>query len=209
MKRSRSCAEVDIESGHAALGPCTMTVVGGNLSGMRVGLVATGLFASAFSPVLVALVLVSTPFDTWWADATLVMACAVPAVLVSLALRSAKRVQTTRLRFARVRRTDRDVLTFMASFVLPIATAFFAVDAAKWAATGVLLGLLMVIYIRGQMFHLNPVLAAFGYRSFEVENVDGVIVTVLSRRRSLPPGGTVLAVRFSEEMYIDFERDGS
>lgn len=174
---------------------------------MRAGLVATGLFASAFSPVLVALSLVTTPFDVWWADAGLVALCAAPVAFVPLALRSAKRVQSTRLRFARVRRTDRDILTFMASFVLPIAAAFFAVDAAKWAATGVLLLLLMVVYIRGQMFHLNPVLAAFGYRSFEVENADGVVVGVLSRRRSLPPGGTLLAVRFSDELYVDFETE--
>lgn len=184
-----------------------MTAVESNLGPMRVGVVATGLFASAFSPVLVALALVTTPFAVWWADAALVTLCAAPALLVPLALRSARRVQATRLRFARVRRTDRDVLAFMASFVLPIASAFFAVDAAKWAATGVLLALLMVVYIRGQMFHLNPVLTALGYRSFEVESVDGVVVSVLSRRKSLPPGGTLLAVRFSDELYVDFERE--
>lgn len=184
-----------------------MTAVDGSLGPMRRALVATALFASAFSPVLVALALVSTPFDLWWADIGLVVACALPAAVVPLVLRSARRVQSTRVRFSRVRRTDRDVLAFMVSFVLPIASAFFAVDAGRWAATGVLLGLLMIIYIRGQLFHLNPVLAAIGYRSFEVENVDGVVVSVLSRRRSLPPDGTVLAVRFSDELYIDFERE--
>ena len=36
---------------------------------------------------------------------------------------------------------------------------------------------------------------------------DGVVVGVLSRRRSLPPGGTLLAVRFSDELYVDFETE--
>ena len=184
-----------------------MTVVGGSLGHMRTSVVAIGLFASAFSPVLVALALVTTPFDAVWANVLLVIVCASPAALVWVSLAAARRIQESRLRFARVRRTDRDVLAFMSSFVLPIATAFFAVDAAKWAATGVLLALLMVVYVRGQMFHLNPVLTLIGFRSFEVENSDGVVVAVLSRRRSLPPGGTLTAVRFSDELYVDFERE--
>ncbi len=191
-----------------------MTVGGGSLGDMRTGAmrsgdarsgaVAAGLFASAFSPVLVALALVTTPFASVWANSALIIACAAPASLVGISLRSARRIQETQLRFARVRRVDRDVLTFMSSFLLPIATAFFAVDVAKWAATGVLLALLMIVYVRGQMFHLNPVLAMIGFRVFEVESSDWVLVTVLSRRRSLPPGGTLSAVRFSDELFVDF-----
>lgn len=164
-----------------------------------------GLFASAFSPVLVALALVTTPFDSVLPDLLLVIACAAPALVVGVTLRAARRLQDNRVRYVKVSRVDRDVLAFMASFVLPIATAFFAVDAARWAATGVLLALLIVVYVRGQLYHLNPVLSVLGFRLYEVESDAGTVVTVLSRRRSLPEG-SVLARRFSDELYIDLGR---
>ena len=165
-----------------------------------------GLFASAFSPVLVALALVTWPFASTAFNILLLVLCALPAAMVGLTLRAAARLQDNRVRYAKLRRTDRDVLTFMASYVLPIATAFFAADAARWAATGILLLLLIVIYVRGQLFQLNPVLAVLGYRLFELESDEGAFVTVLSRRRSLPQH-SLLAKRFSDELYIDFERD--
>ncbi|MEY2849443.1 MAG: hypothetical protein RI885_2110 [Actinomycetota bacterium] len=168
-------------------------------------MVGIGLFASAFSPVLVAIALVTQPFETIAADVALVVVCAAPALLVGVTLRSARRLQDSRVRFLKVRRVDRDVLTFLASFVLPISAAFLAEDAAKWAATGVLLVLLLTVYLRAQLFQLNPVLTLLGFRAFEVESERGIVTIVLSRRRSLPEG-SVLARRFSDELYIDFER---
>ena len=172
---------------------------------MRTTWVGIGLFASAFSPVLAALALVTSLFDSLAANVALALLFALPAALVGVTLSAAARLQDTRVRFSRVRRVDRDVLTFMASFILPIATAFFAVDLEKWAATAILLLLLAVVYVRAQLFHLNPVLTMIGFRLFEVENADGVVVTVLSRRRSLPPDGTLLAKRFTAELYIDLD----
>ncbi|WP_165068556.1 hypothetical protein [Marisediminicola senii] len=172
---------------------------------MRESLVGVGLFASAFSPVLVALALVSSPFASPVATTALVVACALPALLVGLVLRGAGRLQLSRIRYAKVRHTDRDVLTFMSSFVLPIAAAFFADDPQAWAATGVLLLLLVVVYVRGRLYHLNPILTVLGFRIFEVESESGLVVTVLSRRRGLP-AETMTATRFSDELYLDLER---
>jgi hypothetical protein len=170
---------------------------------MRITAIGLALFASAFSPALVALALVLSPFDSVGADVALVVVCAVPAFLVPVALSGARRLQDDRVRFSRVRRTDRDVLTFMSAFVLPIATAFFAVDVAKWEATSLLLLLLVVVYVRAQLFQLNPVLTVMGFRIYEVEDDRGVVVTVLSRRRRLPADGTLLAKRFTDELYLD------
>ena len=173
---------------------------------MRTTWVGVGLFASAFSPVLVVLALVTTPFELPAANVAFAIVCALPALLIGVTLAGAARLQDNRVRFTKIRRTDRDVLSFMASFVLPIATAFFALDAARWAATGLLLLLLVVVYVRAQLFQLNPVLAVLGFRIYELESEEGRIVTVLSRRRSLPLG-SVLAKRFTDELYIDFTKD--
>lgn len=73
--------------------------VTGSVLGMRTTLVGMGLFASAFSPVLVAIALVLHPFESGWADAALVLLCAAPALLVGVTLRSARLLQDTRLVF--------------------------------------------------------------------------------------------------------------
>lgn len=172
---------------------------------MRTTGIGIGLFLSAFSPVLVALALVTTPFVDPIPNVLLVLVCALPAAVVGVTLNAARRLQDDRVRYDKVKRVDRDVLAFMASFVLPIATAFFAVDPARWAATGILLALLVVIYVRAQLYQLNPILAVLGYRLFEVETDRGITITILSRRRSLPEG-SLLAKRFTDELYIDFGR---
>lgn len=172
---------------------------------MRTTGIGIGLFASAFSPVLVAIALVSAPFASAAANIALIAVCAAPAALVGLTLRSARRLQDTRVTYLKVRRADRDVLAFVSSFVLPITAAFLATSVAAWAATGVLLLLLVVVYLRAQLYQLNPILTLLGFRVFEVESDTGIITVVLSRRQSLPER-SVLARRFSTELYIDFEK---
>ncbi len=174
---------------------------------MRTTWVGIGLFASAFSPVVVALALVASPFDSVVANIALAAAGLLPAALLGVTLSAASRLQDDRVRFSRVRRIDKDVLAFMASFVLPIATAFFAADVERWAATAALLLVLAIVYVRAQLFHLNPMLSMMGFRVFEVENPLGVVVTILSRRRSLPPDGVLSAKRFTAELYLDLARD--
>lgn len=42
-----------------------------------------------------------------------------------------------------------------------------------------------MIYVRGQMFHLNPTLAVAGYRLYEVTETNETVTMLLTRRTYL------------------------
>ncbi len=55
----------------------------------------------------------------------------------------------------------------------------------------VLLAVLVLVYLRAGLYWLNPLFAIAGYRIYQVvEERSGITWTVLTRRRTLPTGGT-------------------
>ena len=154
--------------------------------------VGAGLLASAFSPLLVALVLVLRPFDALWQNIVLAVVLALPAVLPVVVLAAARRLPDERIQVRTSTPRDVDVLAFMGSYLVPIAVALFTPDPQRLVAMVVLLALLVAVYVGAELYWLNPLLAVAGYRIHQVVDDDsGATVTVLTRRRSVPAGGRV------------------
>lgn len=152
-------------------------------------LVGLGLLASAFSPLLVALVLVVQPLPgTLW-NAGLAVLLALPALLFALVLRAAKGLATKRITAQSSTPRDIDTVAFVASYLAPIAIALFASDVPRLAGMLVLLGVLVLVYLRAGLYWLNPLFAIAGYRIYQVvEERSGITWMVLTRRRTLPAG---------------------
>jgi len=76
--------------------------------------------------------------------------------------------------------------TFLRAASLPVAIAAFGKDdAITLAGTAALVMLLAVIYVRGQMYHLNPTLAVAGYGLYEVTETNETVTMLLTRRTYL------------------------
>lgn len=149
-----------------------------------------GLLASAFAPVvaLVAIVLLPQLGILGWIVLGL---CAASVVLLAMALRSLKTVQNREIETKTVRRADESVLAFTTSYVIPVVVAAFAGDSlpALAASAGLIL-LLVFIYVRAGLYHLNPTLLAFfGYRLYEVTASNETVTMLLSRAKHLPQSG--------------------
>jgi hypothetical protein len=153
--------------------------------------VGLGLLASAFSPLLVALALVVQPLpDLWW-NVALAVVLALPALLFVLVLRAARGLATKRITAQSATPRDIDLVAFVASYLAPIAIALFASDLPRLVGMLVLLALLVLVYLRAGLYWLNPLFAIAGYRIYQVvEERSGITWTVLTRRRTLPTGGT-------------------
>lgn len=157
-----------------------------------------GLLASAFSPVLVALVLVVQPLpDLWW-NVGLALLLALPALLFALVLRAARGLATKRITAQSSTPRDIDLVSFVGSYLAPIAIALFASDVPRLVGMLVLLAVLVLVYLRAGLYWLNPLFAIAGFHLHQVvEDRSGITWMVVSRRRTLPAGspaeGQVLA----------------
>jgi len=151
--------------------------------------VGAGLLASAFSPVLVALVLVVQPLPGLWWNVALAVVLALPAVLFALVLGAARPFATKRITAQSSTPRDTDLVAFVGSYLAPIAIALFASDVPRLVGMLVLLAVLVLVYVRAGLYWLNPLFAIAGFHVFQVvEERSGITWMVLTRRRTLPAG---------------------
>lgn len=166
--------------------------------------VGVGLLASAFSPLLVALTLVVRPLPELWANLSLAVVFALPALLFVLVLRAARGLNPKRITAQSSTPRDIDLVAFVSSYLAPIAIALFATDIPRLVGMLVLLAVLIVVYVRVGMFWLNPLFAIAGYRLYQVvEQRSGITWAVLTRRRVLPAGGVAEGIRIADGVIIE------
>lgn len=153
-------------------------------------IVGTGLLVSAFAPLL-ALIAILKLSTLGWVSWAILAGCVLSLALLWLVLRSVARIQARPVESAEVRRADESVLAFTSSYVVPVVVALFSDDTASLVATIALVLLLVIIYVRAGLYHLNPTLAVIGFRLYEVTAINGAATMVLSRSRHLPQQGVV------------------
>lgn len=144
-----------------------------------------GLLASAFAP-LVALLALLRSRELGWLSWMIVGVCLLSVMLLGLVLRSLARIQQRPLAGESVRRADERVLGFTSSYVVPVAMALLGgSDLPTLVATGGLVAVLALIYVRAGLYHLNPTLALAGFRLYEVTAVNGSVTMLLTKRRHI------------------------
>jgi hypothetical protein len=169
--------------------------------------VGVGLLASAFAPlVLIVAVLRVRELGLWgW---ILIGLSIVAMLLLVTVLRTAARIQAHTAQTRAVRRADERVLGFTGSYLVPAVVVLFGgKDWVTAVATAVLVLLLAVIYVRGGLYHLNPVLALAGFRLYEVTEENGRVTMLLSRKNHLPQSGVVTYRRLGGDAAIQLRGD--
>jgi hypothetical protein len=134
------------------------------------------LFLSAYAPLL-ALFAILDSFHRVWAAWT----CGAIASASLLALRLfwvvASRVAEESFPVEAVARRDEDVVTFFVTYVVPFAVAPIDSDRVALALL-FFLGLVGLLYLRGGVFRVHPVLLACGWHLYEVDTGDPTFGTL-------------------------------
>jgi hypothetical protein len=135
--------------------------------------------------------------------------CAVAAALgfaMPMLLRfGAARLQPQPLHVDTAQIRDGDTLAYIATYLVPFA-AIAAPTARERIALGVFFAVLAVLYVRNELFYVNPMLALFGYRLFQGSSPTGASVVLLSHRRFLKSGTELSARRLSGYVYWEAKR---
>jgi hypothetical protein len=129
------------------------------------------------------------------------------AILLPTVMSVARRAAAYPLAIATASPRDSDVLAYVASYLVPFASVN-ADTGKERIALGIFVALVAVLYVRSELFYINPLLAAVGYRVFAVETPGGTPVVLLCRRRFIRPDSEVRAVRISDCVWMEKKGDG-
>jgi len=151
-------------------------------------------FLSSFSPLFGVFALLDS-----LGNGSVSLACAIIAILGALVpfamipiIKS--RISPTRLVVSSSQIRDGDTLAYVATYLVPFA-ALHATSGRERAALVVFLLIIATIYIRSELFYINPFLALLGYRLFQVTTPLGASVVLIARRRFLAGDTEVMARR--------------
>lgn len=159
------------------------------------------MFVSSYAPLFGVFALLESFGNGLPTD--LCIALAIVGALIPMAvLPAGSKLKPQPLHVATAQARDGDALAYVATYLVPFA-AVMATTTRERAALGLFFAILAVLYIRNELFYINPILAFAGYRMFQVVSPQGASVVLLGRRRFLRSNTTVSARRLSDYVYLE------
>lgn len=157
------------------------------------------LFLSSYSPLFAVFALLNS-FGSGWPSWLCLGVAALGLLLPALIFLIARRLAPQALQVESSQIRDGDALAYIATYLVPFA-AITATTARERGALGLFVFLVAVLYVRSELFYINPLLALVGYRLFQVATPAGASVVLLTRRRFLRSGIDLKARRLSDYVY--------
>lgn len=158
------------------------------------------MFLSSYSPLFALLAFTNRHVAGAWQ--TLVAVSAVSLVGLAVVMVANRNEQGPRLTVAHAKPQDGDVLAYIATYLIP----FLTVDLSKTNDIVVLGGfllVLMIVYINSSMLFVNPILSLARYHSFEVEDPDGHVYALITRRSDLEPDTDLRPAQISRYLRLE------
>lgn len=97
---------------------------------------------------------------------------------------------------------DKDVLSFLLAYMLPLMTQKEA--SYDWWVVGAVVALILVVLWQAQLIHVNPLLGVIGYHFYKISTASGQSVLLITRDHSLTAGERAV-YRISEVLWYDHQ----
>lgn len=135
-------------------------------------------------------------------EATWAFLIALVLLVVCLGLLHLSRVNTSpnNRSVAEPEERDGDSLAFLVAYALPLAAANADATPSRLGVLAFVLVLTLLVW-QQQLFHVNPLLACFGYHFFTAKSDSGSKVLVLSRSKVLTTGDLPM-IRLSSYLWL-------
>jgi hypothetical protein len=158
------------------------------------------LFLSSYAPLFGVFALLDSFGKGWPTVACVALALTGPVILGVVLLVARASLAPQQLGITTSQTRDGDAIAYVATYLVPFA-AIAATTPREQFAVGLFVLLLAVLYVRSELFYINPLLAVAGYRLFQVSTPQGASVVLIARRRFLPSGVVLNARRLSDYVY--------
>jgi hypothetical protein len=142
------------------------------------------LFLSSYAPLFGVFALLESFGKGWPVALFIVLAVVGPILLATVLVSAARTIAPQPLAIVTAQARDGDALAYIATYLVPFA-AVAVTTFREQMALALFVGLIAIIYIRSELFYVNPLLALGGYRLFQVATPHGASVVLLARRRFL------------------------
>ena len=158
------------------------------------------LFLSSYAPLFGVFALLDSFGKGWPTIVCLILTGlgVVIPIIVSVITRHRLLPQPLRVATAQIR--DGDALAYVATYLVPFAAINISTGRER-GALGLFVLLLAVLYVRNELFYVNPLLSVAGYRLFQVVTPTGASVVLISDRHFLPANTELPARRVGEYVY--------
>lgn len=108
--------------------------------------------------------------------------------------------QEKRIDVQKIESMDKDVLSFLLAYMLPLMSSKGA--EYDWWVVGLVVTLILMVLWQAQLIHVNPLLGLFGYHFYKVSSASGQSVLLISRSGRLTAGDRSV-YRISEVLWYD------
>jgi hypothetical protein len=158
------------------------------------------LFLSSYAPLFAVFALLDT-FGKGWPSIVCVVAAVLGGLIPFVVLPLVKRrVFPLPLHVATSQIRDGDAIAYIATYLVPFA-AIAATSTREKLALGLFFAMIAAIYVRSELFYINPLLALRGYRLFQVVTPKGTSAVLITRRRFLASESDLSARRLGSYVY--------
>jgi hypothetical protein len=158
------------------------------------------LFLSSYAPLFGVFALLGSFGTGWPVEACIGIALAGPALLAAVLLGAAKGIASQEMAVETVQSRDGDALAYVATYLVPFA-AINATTAREQGALALFLVLIAVLYVRADLFYINPLLAVFGYRLYQIVTPTDASVVLITKRPFQRSHTNLPARRLGEYVY--------
>jgi hypothetical protein len=144
------------------------------------------LAGTALAPVLLVWAAASYEASRLWAAIAVTVALLMVVIAVGLLKLTRQELQTDPIAITKATRLDKEVLSFLVAYALPLVVSN---DPTKLIAIAVFIVIVGLVLVQLQILHVNPLLGALGFHFYEVELHNADTALVISRSRDLPVNG--------------------
>lgn len=162
-------------------------------------------FFGAYAPLWAIYGIRAIPVDWRLAAALGAVAIAFPALILAFVHRAAYDSNGESTTVSDVARRDDQVMGYLFTYVLPFVGLAFS-DPYEVAASAVFVLVLLILYVRTNLFYVNPILSAVGYRVYEIQVAGAPARIALSKKRFVSVGQSLRLVRLLDhDIFLDVE----
>lgn len=166
------------------------------------------LVGTSVAPVLVVMAIDDFYSKGWPTSFTfgvqlLVIAASLTAIAL-LVMRAAERTETQiqRLTICKAKNSDKQVLTFLIAYLLPVISKHDYLFRDFNPPTIAMLGLLCLAVYHSNAFDFNPLLGLFGYHFYEIEDNSTFPYVLISRRVIKKPCQTLEVAQLFDYTFL-------
>lgn len=158
------------------------------------------LFLSSYAPLFGVFALLDSFGKGWPTIACLILTGVGLVIPIAVFAGARHRLLPQPLKVATAQVRDGDALAYVATYLVPFAAINISTARGR-GALGLFVLLLAVLYVRNQLFYVNPLLSVAGYRLFQVGTPTGASAVLISGRHFLAASSELRARRLGDYVY--------